>query len=201
MTNERIVLLGVLTALMFGVFSFSQSGTFILPFSLFKPMIFIVALALVINSKKRPGLMEYLLLSWSFFMALSSMFVHQIVFSQQFYESHVEQIGNWSSLFSLIYLVLLLTWQLFLAIQDNGIYRWLQIINAGLMFTCLILAVYNPMFYIWLLVPTAMWIISVFAARKDNTLHAAMAGFMTFVIGSSWISAVYFGIDPVIKHL
>lgn len=201
MSNERIVLLGILTVLMFGVFSYSQSGSFILPFGLLKVFTFVVGIALVINRRKRPGLLDYILLGWGLALTASSLFIYQLFYSQDYIESHIETLQDFSSVCMLGFYLLFLFWQLLLAFQDKTIYRYLQLVNAALMFVCFMFAAKYSAFYLWILVPTLMWITSVFAAKKEETTHAAMAGFISFIIVATWISAYFFGLEEVLANL
>jgi hypothetical protein len=201
MSNERIVLLGILTVLMFGVFSYSQSGAFILPFGLLKTFVFVIGVSLVVSRKKRPGMLEYLVLGWGLLLMLSSLFVYQLFFPQNFIDTHEETFKTVSSACMFGFYLTFFFWQLAVAFHDKTIYRWLQLINATVMFTSFMFGVNYPAFYIWLLVPTLMWITSVFAATKENTTHAAMAGFVSFVILACWISGYFFGLEEVLANL
>ncbi len=58
MTSERIVLLTILTACIYATTIFAETGTFILPFGIYKPALFVVALVLMIVNK-RFGLSEW----------------------------------------------------------------------------------------------------------------------------------------------
>lgn len=196
MTSERIVLLAILTACMFAVFNFSQSGSFLLPFGLFKPGILIVAVILLVNNRSKPDTLGWIMVSWSVFLALTSIFLHQTLYSEAFFQEHAMEIELFNSGMYLFFLLLFFLWQLILAWKENSIFRWLQLVNAALMFACLITEQ-----FVWLVVPTCMWIISVFAGKTVNPIHRSMAGLMAFVIISSWISGMYYGELPIMIHL
>lgn len=201
MSSERIVLLGIMTALMFAVFSFSQSGLFILPFGLYKPGVFIVSIALLINERRKLSLPDYVMLLWALSLALSSRFIHQLFISEHQFITHSETIKFWSSLFMLIFYLLFFFWQILLVWKEQSYFKWLQMVNALVMFAILLLGYKYPLLYFWIMVPTMMWITSVFMGRTPNEVHRSMAGMMAFVILSVWFSALYFGMPEVLNNL
>jgi hypothetical protein len=195
MTSERIVLLSILTACIYAITIFMESGVFLLPFGLFKPALFIIALSLAIVNK-RFGWQEITLLLATLALALSSKFFLQFVISHERMHTSQVEIETFVS-FSLIAATLfLLTWQVLIAWEDRTQFRWLQIINAVVMLTCIWMNM-----YVWLIVPTLMWLMSVFLSRNQNPMHKSFAGLLGFVIVSSWISGLIFGGEAILGNL
>ncbi len=195
MTSERIVLLTILTACIYATTIFAETGTFILPFGIYKPALFVVALVLMIVNK-RFGLSEWVLLAATLLLALSSKFVMQLMLSQEQSLEHLAGIELFVSLSLIGSTLLFLTWQVLLAWEDKTRFRWLQIINAVVMLTCIWMNLYA-----WLIVPTLMWLMSVFLSRNQNPMHKSFAGLFGFVIVSTWISGLVFGGEAVLGNL
>jgi hypothetical protein len=196
MISERIVLLAVLTAGMYGLSIYMDDGTFVLPFGLYKIGLLLVAIILLVANKKKPGLKEITLILWTLFLAVSSKFVMQLIFSDRDFEREMDSMLTFSSWFFLGFVLFFFFWQLLIAFEDNTVYRWLQIANALAMMICLLLNMYE-----WFLVPTWMWLLSVFLNKAENPLHKSMVGLVGFVILSSWFSALYFGKDAILGNL
>lgn len=196
MISERIVLLAVLTASMYGLSMYMSDGAFIFPFGLYKVGLFLVAIILLIANRKKPGLMEVTLILWTLSLAISSKFIMQLVFSDTDFEIRKNSLIIFSSLFFLAFVLLFFGWQLLLAFQDKTIYRWLQIANAVAMMICLMMNMFE-----WLIVPTWMWLMSVFLSRTENPMHKSVAGLVGFIIVSSWCSALYFGKEAILGNL
>lgn len=195
MTSERIVLLTILTACIYATTIFAETGTFILPFGIYKPALFVVALVLMIVNK-RFGLSEWVLLAATLLLTLSSKFVMQLMLSQEQSLEHLAGIELFVSLSLIGSTLLFLTWQVLLAWEDKTRFRWLQIINAVVMLTCIWMNLYA-----WLIVPTLMWLMSVFLSRNQNPMHKSFAGLFGFVIVSTWISGLVFGGEAVLGNL
>jgi hypothetical protein len=195
MTSERIVLLTILTACIYATTIFAETGTFILPFGIYKPALFVVALVLMIVNK-RFGLSEWVLLAATLLLILSSKFVMQLMLSQEQSLEHLAGIELFVSLSLIGSTLLFLTWQVLLAWEDKTQFRWLQIINAVVMLTCIWMNLYA-----WLIVPTLMWLMSVFLSRNQNPMHKSFAGLFGFVIVSTWISGLVFGGEAVLGNL
>lgn len=195
MTSERIVLLTILTACIYATTIFAETGTFILPFGIYKPALFVVALMLMIVNK-RFGLSEWVLLAATLLLTLSSKFVMQLMLSQEQSLEHLAGIELFVSLSLIGSTLLFLTWQVLLAWEDKTQFRWLQIINAVVMLTCIWMNLYA-----WLIVPTLMWLMSVFLSRNQNPMHKSFAGLFGFVIVSTWISGLVFGGEAVLGNL
>lgn len=195
MTSERIVLLTILTACIYATTIFAETGTFILPFGIYKPALFVVALVLMIVNK-RFGLSEWVLLAATLLLTLSSKFVMQLMLSQEQSLEHLAGIELFVSLSLIGSTLLFLTWQVLLAWEDKSQFRWLQIINAVVMLTCIWMNLYA-----WLIVPTLMWLMSVFLSRNQNPMHKSFAGLFGFVIVSTWISGLVFGGEAVLGNL
>jgi hypothetical protein len=195
MTSERIVLLSILTACIYATTIFAESGVFLLPFGLFKPALFILAVVLVIVNK-RFGWQEIMLLLATFSGVLSSKMVLDIFISHTYYFEHKIEIETFTSLALLSFTIFLLIWQVLIAWKDKTQFRWLQIINGLVMLTC----IWTEL-YFWLIVPTLMWLMSVFLSRNENSLHKSFAGLYGFVIISCWISGVFFGAETILLNL
>jgi len=195
MTSERIVLLSILTACIYATTIFAESGVFLLPFGLFKPALFLIAAILVIVNK-RFGWQELMLLLATFSLTLSSNVVLQIFISQSYYLKHQLEIKLFISWALLSFTIFLFVWQVLIAWKDKTQFRWLQMINGLVMLAC----IWTEL-YIWLIVPTMMWLMSVFLSRNENPMHKSMAGLLGFVIISSWCSALYFGKEAILGNL
>lgn len=195
MTSERIVLLSILTACIYATTIFAESGVFLLPFGLFKPALFLIAAILVIVNKQF-GWQELLLLLATFALALSSNIVLQIFISHSYYLEHQSGIELFISWAMLSFTVFLFAWQVLIAWKDKTQFRWLQIINGLVMLAC----IWTEL-YVWFIVPTLMWIMSVFLSRNENSLHKSFAGLYGFVIVSCWVSGVFFGAEAILVNL
>lgn len=196
MISERIVLLAVLTASMYGLSMYMSDGAFILPFGLYKVGLFLVALILLIANKTKPRLKEVALILWTLSLAISSKFIMQLLFTDNDFESDMDSLMTFSSLFFLAFVLFFFGWQILLAFEDKTMYRWLQIANAVAMMTCLMMNMFE-----WLIVPTWMWLTTVFLSRTENPMHKSVAGLVGFIIVSSWCSALYFGKEAILGNL
>lgn len=196
MISERIVLLAVLTASMYGLSTFMKDGAFIFPFGLYKVGLLLVAAVLLIANRKKIRLKEVTLILWTFFLAVSSKFVMQLLFSELDFEEEPDSIIVFSSWFFLGFVVFFFFWQILLAFEDKTMYRWLQIANGAAMSVCLMMNMFE-----WLIVPTWMWLLSVFLSKSENPMHKSVAGLVGFVILSSWGSALYFGKEAILGNL
>ena len=83
MISERIVLLAVLTAAMYGLSTFMKDGAYLFPFGLYKVGLFLVAGILVIANRKKLRLKEVTMILWAVFLAVSSKFVMQLIFIER----------------------------------------------------------------------------------------------------------------------
>ncbi|WP_343631591.1 hypothetical protein [Fluviicola sp.] len=196
MISERIVLLAVLTASMYGLSTFMKDGAFIFPFGLYKVGLFLVAAILLIANRKKIRLKEVTLILWTVFLAVSSKFVMQLLFSDLDFEEEPDSIIVFSSWFFLGFVVFFFFWQILLAFEDKTMYRWLQIANGAAMSVCLMIGLFE-----WLIVPTWMWLLSVFLSKSENPMHKSVVGLVGFVILSSWCSALYFGKEAILGNL
>lgn len=196
MISERIVLLAVLTASMYGLSMYMSDGAFIFPFGLYKVGLFLVALILLIANKTKPRLKEVALILWTLSLAISSKFIMQLLFTDHDFESDMDSLMTFSSLFFLAFVLFFFGWQILLAFEDKTLYRWLQIANAVAMMTCLMMNMFE-----WLIVPTWMWLMTVFLSRTENPMHKSVAGLVGFIIVSSWCSALYFGKEAILGNL
>lgn len=196
MISERIVLLAILTAGMYGISTFMKDGAFILPFGLYKPGLLLVAAALLIANRKNLRLIDISLILWTLCLAISSKFILQLIYSDSDFEEKMDSLIRFSSLSFLAFVLLFFGWQLLLAFQDKTMYRWLQIANALAMMACLMMNMFE-----WLIVPTCMWLTTVFISRTENPMHKSMAGLFGFVVLSSWCSALYFGKEAILGNL
>jgi len=196
MISERIVLLAVLTASMYGLSMYMSDGAFIFPFGLYKIGLLLVAIILLIANRKKPRLMEVTLILWTFSLAISSKFILQLLFTDSDFETRMDSLIIFSSSFFLAFVLFFFAWQLLLAFQDKTMYRWLQIANAVAMMICLMMNMFE-----WLIVPTWMWLMSVFLSRSENPMHKSVAGLVGFIIVSSWCSALYFGKEAILGNL
>lgn len=205
MISERIVLLAVLTAGMYGLSIYMQDGAYILPFGLYKVGVLLVAIILLIANKQKIRLLEVTMLIWGVALAASSKFVLQLFISDSEFEQHMVAINAFSAWSFLTFALFLFFWQLLLALEDKTIYKWLQIANAVAMLMCLAMGILSrevsDAMFVWLIVPTCMWLMSVFLSRNENPLHKSLAGLLGFVIVSSWCSALYFGIEAILGNL
>ncbi|MGV3609468.1 MAG: hypothetical protein ACO1N0_00870 [Fluviicola sp.] len=205
MISERIVLLAILTAGMYGISIYMDGGTFVFPFGLYKPGILLVAISLLIANRKKPGLPEITLIISGIALAASSIFVLQFFISDSEFEQNEKAVREFSAWMFLAFVLFFFFWQILLAIQDKTIFRWLQIANAIAMMLCLVMGtvyeVASREMFIWLIVPTTMWLFSVFLNRTPNPLHKSMAGLFGFVILSCWFSALFFGQDAILGNL
>lgn len=205
MISERIVLLAVLTASMYGLSIYMQDELYILPFGLYKVGMLLVAIILLIANRKKIRLLEVTMLIWGAALAVSSKFVLQFFFSESEFEQNMEQINAISAWSFLTFALFLFFWQVLLAFEDKTIYKWLQIANAAAMLMCLAVGILSRQFsdimFVWLIVPTCMWLTTVFLSRNENPMHKSLAGLLGFVIVSSWCSALYFGIEPILGNL
>lgn len=193
MLSERIVLLAVLTAGMFGLSTYMKDGVFLLPLVLYKVGLFLVALILLIANKAKIRWQEGALLLWTFSLLLSSKFIYEILFSQSYLTEHHDQFLVFSTRCLLGFVVFFFVWQILIALQDKTNFRWLQIINASLIMICFFMNMFE-----WMIVPFWMWMLSVFLSRNENPLHKSMAGLYGFVFLSAWISALYFGKEAIL---
>lgn len=196
MISERIVLLAVLTASMYGLSMYMSDGAFIFPFGLYKVGLLLVAVILLIANRKKPRLMEVTLILWTLSLTISSKFIMQLLFTDSDFETRMDSLITFSSLFFLAFVLFFFAWQLLLAFQDKTMYRWLQIANAVAMMICLMMNMFE-----WLIVPTWMWLMSVFLSRAENPMHKSVAGLLGFIIVSSWCSALYFGKEAILGNL
>lgn len=196
MISERIVLLAVLTAGMYGLSTLMKDGAFIFPFGLYKAGLFLVAIVLLIANRKKIGLKEVTLILWTAFLAVSSKFVMQLIFAERDFEREMNTMVSFSSWFFLGFVLFFFFWQMLLAFEDDTMYRWLQIANALAMMACLMMNLFE-----WLIVPTWMWLMSLFLSKAENPMHKSMAGLVGFVIVSSWCSALYFGKEAILGNL
>jgi len=196
MASERIVLLAVLTAGMYGISTLMKDGVFIFPFGLYKIGLFLVAVILLIANRKKIGLKEVTLILWTGFLAVSSKFMIQLFFSDHDLEQKMDFTLAFSSWFFLGFVVFFFIWQILIALEDNTVYRWLQIANALAMTSCLMFNLFE-----WLIVPTWMWLLSVFLNKTENSLHKSVVGLLGFLIVSAWCSALYFGKDAILGNL
>ncbi|WP_341905417.1 MULTISPECIES: hypothetical protein [Fluviicola] len=196
MISERIVLLAVLTASMYGLSMYMSDGAFIFPFGLYKVGLLLVAIILLIANRKKPRLMEVTLILWTLSLAISSKFIMQLLFTDNDFETRMDSLITFSSLFFLAFVLFFFAWQLLLAFQDKTMYRWLQIANAVAMMICLMMNMFE-----WLIVPTWMWVMTVFLSRSENPMHKSVAGLVGFIIVSSWCSALYFGKEAILGNL
>ncbi len=205
MISERIVLLAVLTAGMYGISIYMDGGTFVFPFGLYKPGILLVAIILLIANRKKPGLPEITLLISGIALAASSTFILQFFISDSEFEQNEQAVREFSAWLFLTFVLFFFFWQILLAMEDKTIFRWLQIANASAMMLCLVMGTISEAasgeMFVWLIVPTLMWLLSVFFNRTPNPLHKSMAGLFGFVIGSSWVSALFFGQDAILGNL
>lgn len=205
MISERIVLLAVLTACMYGLSIYMQDGLYILPFGLYKVGVLLVAIILLIANRRTMRLMEVTMLIWAVALAVSSKFVLQFFFSDMEFEQDMVAINQFSAWSFLTFALFLFFWQLLLALEDKTIYKWLQIANAAAMMMCLAMGILSrevsDIMFVWLIVPTVMWLLTVFLSRNENPLHKSMAGLLGFVIISLWCSALYFGIEAILGNL
>ncbi|MDR0801159.1 hypothetical protein [Fluviicola sp.] len=193
MISERIVLLAVLTAGMYGLSTLMRDGVFLLPFVLYKLGMFLVAVILLIANKTKIRWQEGVLLLWTGFLALSSKFIYEIVCSHRYLSEHRGELQAFSTWCLLGFVVFFFIWQVLIALLDKTIFRWLQIINASLIMICFFMNMFE-----WMIVPFWMWILSIFLSRNENSLHKSLAGLYGFVFLSSWISALYFGKEAVL---
>jgi hypothetical protein len=196
MISERIVLLAVLTAGMYGLSTFMKDGAYLFPFGLYKVGAFLVATILVIANRKKIRLKEVTLILWSVFLAVSSKFVMQLIFSDRDFEQGLDTMIVFSSWFFLGFVVFFFFWQILIAWEDKTMYRWLQIANGAAMSVCLMMNMFE-----WLIVPTWMWLLSVFLSKTENPMHKSMVGLVGFIIISSWCSALYFGQEAILGNL
>jgi hypothetical protein len=195
MTSERIVLLSILTACIYATIIFAESGMFILPFGVFKPALFALAVVLVIVNK-RFGWQEISLLLATFSLAISSKLLLQLVISDETLNTHMPEVETFVSFSLIAFTLFFLLWQVLIAWEDKTQFRWLQIVNALVMLTCIWMNMYA-----WLIVPTLMWLMSVFLSRNQNPMHKSYAGLFGFVVLSTWISGLVFGADVVLGIL
>lgn len=196
MISERIVLLAVLTASMYGLSMYMSDGAFIFPFGLYKIGLLLVAIILLIANRKKPRLMEVTLILWTLSLAISSKFIMQLLFTDSDLETRMDSLIIFSSSFFLAFVLFFFAWQILLAFQDKTMYRWLQIANAVAMMICLMMNMFE-----WLIVPTWMWLMTVFLSRSENPMHKSVAGLVGFIIVSSWCSALYFGKEAILGNL
>lgn len=205
MISERIVLLAVLTASMYGLSIYMQDGIYILPFGLYKVGVLLVAIILLIANRKKIRLIEVTMLIWGVALAASSKFVLQFFFSDSDFERDMVAINTFSAWSFLTFALFLFFWQLLLAFEDKTIYKWLQVANAVAMLMCLAMGILfrevSDAMFVWLIVPTCMWLMTVFLSRNENPMHKSLAGLLGFVIVSSWCSALYFGIEAILGNL
>lgn len=195
MTNERIVLLSILTACIYAITIFAESGMFILPFGVFKPALFALAVLLTIVNK-RFGWQEISLLLATFSLTLSSKLFLQLLISDETLHTHRPEVETFISFSLIAFTLFLFLWQVLIAWEDKTQFRWLQIVNALVMLTCIWMSMYA-----WLIVPTLMWLMSVFLSRNKNPMHKSFAGLFGFVVLSTWISGLIFGADAVFGSL
>ncbi|AEA42495.1 hypothetical protein [Fluviicola taffensis] len=195
MTSERIVLLSILTACIYATTIFAESGVFLLPFGLFKPALFLIASILVIVNK-RFGWQEIMLLLATFSLALSSHVLIQIVVPHHTLMVRKDGIETFTTFALLAFTLLFFVWQVLIAWKDRTQFRWLQIINGLVMLACLWMNL-----HLWIIVPTIMWLLSVFLSRNENSLHKSFAGLYGFFIISCWVSGVFFGADAILQNL
>lgn len=196
MISERIVLLAILTAGMYGLSTLMKDGAYIFPFGLYKVGLFLVAVILLIANRKKIRLKEVTLILWTGFLAVSSRFVMQLIFKDLDFEERPDSMIVFSSWFFLGFILFFFIWQVLLALEDKTLYRWLQIANAVAMTSCLMMNMFE-----WLIVPSWMWLMTVFLSKTENPLHKSVAGLVGFIILSSWCSALYFGKDAILGNL
>ncbi len=192
MTSDRIVFLTILTLLIYATTLFFEAGLFLLPFGIFKLSLFFVAIALTALSK-RMNLRNGILISATGCLAFSSHFFLQFFFSEEENIATIELITSISViLFSLLFLV----WQVLVASIEKTWFRTLQIVNAFVMFTCILT---NQ--YMWLLVPTFMWVLSVQLSKSVDDSSKSFVNYFLFIVVSTWISALYFGYESILGNL
>lgn len=193
MTSERIVLLAILTVCIYSVTIFADTGLFLLPFGIYKILLFVMSGILVITSKKW-HFQEVILLVSTFVLAATSNFTLQLFFGSS--DLTAAQAETITSLGILGFSFLFLTWQIAIALKEKSPFRTLQIVNACVMFACILS---NQ--YMWLLIPTLMWCMSVFYSKSVSSVHKSFTGFFGFVVVSSWISGLYFGYTAILGNL
>ena len=205
MVSERIVLLSITTACVYAISIFAESGVFILPFGLYKPGILVVAVILLIANRKKLRLSEIALLISAVALAASSIFILQFFISDDEFIRNEQGIRLFSACSFLVFVLCFFIWQILLAIKDKTIFRWLQIANAVAMMLCMAMGTISEAasyeMFVWLVVPTVMWLFSVFLNRTPDPMNKSMAGLVGFVILSSWISAVFFGQEAILGNL
>lgn len=194
MISERIVLLAILTACMFGLSTLMRDGVFLLPFVLYKFGLFLIAVILLIANRAKIRLPEIMLLLWTFSLVLSSKPVYEVFFRENYLRQHQEELLVFSTWSLLSFVVFFFVWQILIALKDKTRFRWLQMINASLIMICFFMNMYE-----WMIVPFWMWMLSVFLSRNENPLHKSFAGLYGFVFLSAWISALYFGKDAILS--
>jgi hypothetical protein len=192
MTSRQIVFLTILTACIYAVSIWFETGLFIFPFGLYKPVLFIVALLLVIVQKKW-RIQEVLLVLSTFFLALSSTFVLHF-FSQAY--SAENQLVIFTSIATILFSLCFLAWQISIAIPEKSIFRALQLVNAFIMSVCILT---NQ--YVWLLIPTSMWLTSVWMSRSTSETQLSFTYLFAFVVYSLFISGLFFGSQVVLGNL
>lgn len=193
MSSQRIVFLTILTAFLYALTLFFETGVFLFPFGIFKPALFVAALILIINERKLK-LPEWLLLFATCLLSFSSKFLIQICLPN--YETTGIDIELITSLALIGFGLVFLAWQINIALPEKSIYRLLQLVNAFVMSACLFTNQWT-----WYLVPSLMWVMSVYLSKNVPTLHKSFAFLYVVLLCCAFVSALFFGAKVVISHL
>ena len=192
----RVAVIAIMAFVILALAPFLETGTFVLPFGLFMPAFFIIAVAGLIIQSKKPGLSEYIALIWTFGLCVSSKFVADIFLNESTPKDTKEIYLTAKEIIKLIVYLLLLLWIVLQADRTKTIWKWLQIIGGLGILCCLFLEMSGL-----LIIPTLLWFAGVLVSNKTRDTHYALAVFFTFLVLAGTITGYFFGAEAIILQL
>ena len=196
MTSERVGSLTILTACIYAFVQYLQSNVWIFPFPLYKAGLLIVLILMLIADKKKPGLTEWLALSWSLALLLSSKFILQLIMSEQ--KLYYFKNNLFVDVMLIIFCVLFAVWAVIVSLRiQNSTSKVLGVVFALAFAACLLLNLYS-----WGIIPLIGWLFCIFLFEKDRTpVHYSMITVFAFLYITAWTTAFYMGSANILGNL
>lgn len=185
MTRERVVVLTILTACIYGFSNYMQKGTWIFPFPLYELATLAAVIALLIVDKKKPGFAEGLALVWALLQVGTSAFVQEIFLTEESAEVFFGK--SIPDYFLLGFVVFFFAWSIVVAWKLKRLaWRVGALACAGGFMTLFLLSQ-----DVWAIAPLTGWLVCHFIDEKEGSIHRDILLLFTFFFASKALT-LYF---------
>jgi hypothetical protein len=181
---------------MYALSMFMQRDIWLFPFPLFRIAFPILMIGMLISDRAKISSKDVLMLLWGVVLLLSSNYVLQLFFSEHYFLTHQSSFQLYSSLMLLLFSLVFLGWQLFIAWNDKSYLRWIQWVGASGFFTCMIVNDFR-----FAIIGISIWLFGVMRSSAIAKRYQSIALVFWFVVLTVTITGWFAGQDEVLSFL